>query len=158
MISLIPMTEFDYQAFLAAAINGYAQDNIDSGRWTIDDAIERSTIETTGYLPQGLQTADNYLYNINCIDSDLTVGYLWAASEEKYGHQSMFVCDIEIKTNFRRQGYAAAAFCELEAITARMGIDRIGLHVFGHNEAAQALYKKLGYEVTGINTQKKLGA
>ena len=158
MISLVPMTEDDYQVFLVAAIHGYALDNIESGRWTSDEAMERSTTETTGYLPQGLQTTDNYLYNINRIDNDLTVGYLWVATEEKHGHQSIFVYDIEIQANFRRQGYAAAAFIELETVTARMGIDRIGLHVFGHNEAAQALYRKLGYEVTGVNMQKKLGA
>ena len=152
------MTESDYQSFLEIAIAGYAQEGVDSGRWTVTEAIEKSKTETMGYLPKGLKTPDNYLFDIRKIDSELSVGYLWAATEEKHGHQSMFIYDIEIKPNFRRRGYAAAAFYELEVISKKMGIDRIGLHVFSHNSAAQELYKKLGYSVTGINMQKSLGA
>jgi hypothetical protein len=33
----------------------------------------------------------------------------------------------------------------------------IGLHVFGDNLGAHALYAKLGYGVTGINMLKRLG-
>jgi RimJ/RimL family protein N-acetyltransferase len=44
----------------------------------------------------------------------------------------------------------------LESIVGALGLGRIGLHVFRHNPGAQALYEKLGYEVTGTNMQKRL--
>ena len=37
-----------------------------------------------------------------------------------------------------------------------LGVQRIGLHVFGHNTGAQALYARLGYGVTGLNLLKPL--
>ena len=38
-----------------------------------------------------------------------------------------------------------------------MGIDTVGLHVFGYNHAARTLYEKMGYQVTGIGMTKTLG-
>ena len=37
-----------------------------------------------------------------------------------------------------------------------LGVDDIALHVFAHNEAAQALYRALGYLTTGINMRKRI--
>ncbi|WP_045860273.1 GNAT family N-acetyltransferase [Teredinibacter purpureus] len=157
-VLLEPMKEADYSLFIEAAVAGYAQEGVDAGRWTVNESIKKSRAETMSNLPQGLETPGHYLFDIKTLSNDLSVGYLWAATEEKHGHQSMFVYDIAIKPECRRRGYAVAAFCELEIVSARMGIDSIGLHVFSANSAAQALYRKLGYEVTGVNMQKKLGA
>jgi ribosomal protein S18 acetylase RimI-like enzyme len=35
-------------------------------------------------------------------------------------------------------------------------VDRIGLHVFGHNERASSLYRKMGYEVTDLTMYKEI--
>ena len=37
-----------------------------------------------------------------------------------------------------------------------MGLHKMGLHVFGHNLAARALYEKLGYVPVNINMEKQL--
>ena len=37
-----------------------------------------------------------------------------------------------------------------------LGLRDIGLHVFAHNDGAQALYHALGYEVTGLNMRKAM--
>jgi ribosomal protein S18 acetylase RimI-like enzyme len=108
-------------------------------------------------MPQGLVTPDNYLYEVKASESGPTVGVLWFAIEEKNGLRNAYVYDIEIYTPHRRQGHALQAFVLLEPIVAALGLDRIGLHVFRHNPGAQAMYEKLGYEVTGINMQKRLG-
>jgi hypothetical protein len=49
----------------------------------------------------------------------------------------------------------AAGRCLPEGALA-MVLARIGLHVFGHNPGAQALYAQLGYGVTGLNMAKPL--
>ena len=46
---------------------------------------------------------------------------------------------------------------QLELIVTALGLSTIGLHVFGHNRGARALYAKLGYGVTGINMMKNIG-
>jgi ribosomal protein S18 acetylase RimI-like enzyme len=37
----------------------------------------------------------------------------------------------------------------------QMDVESVGLHVFGDNITAQELYKKMGFEITGIHMQKK---
>ena len=51
---------------------------------------------------------------------------------------------------------AFRAFLAVEAEARRLGLAGIGLHVFGHNTGAQALYAKLGYVPTHINLYKPL--
>ena len=147
-----------YDAYFQAAVAGYAEDNVASSRWPREGALERSRADFESSLPQGLETPDNYLFEIKTAETGATVGALWFAVEEKHGLRSAFVYDIEIKPEWRRQGYAVRAFQALEPLVAALGLSTIGLHVFGHNPGAQALYAKLGYAVTGINMAKHLGA
>jgi ribosomal protein S18 acetylase RimI-like enzyme len=37
-----------------------------------------------------------------------------------------------------------------------MNVESVGLHVFGDNIAAQALYKKVGFQITDIQMKKTL--
>jgi ribosomal protein S18 acetylase RimI-like enzyme len=36
------------------------------------------------------------------------------------------------------------------------GFEQLGLHVFGHNKIARALYESLGFETTNMVMSKKL--
>ncbi|KAB2854509.1 MAG: GNAT family N-acetyltransferase, partial [Anaerolineae bacterium] len=51
---------------------------------------------------------------------------------------------------------ATQAMLALEDEVKKVGLDSIGLHVFGHNQSAYALYQKIGYETTNIVMAKKL--
>jgi len=51
---------------------------------------------------------------------------------------------------------ATAAFAALEGEARARGLAGIGLHVFGHNPGARALYEKLGYETTNLHMFKKV--
>lgn len=64
--------------------------------------------------------------------------------------------DFLVYEPYRRCGYGWQALQALEQNVRALGLDTIGLHVFGHNHAARALYEKAGYEVTNINMAKKL--
>jgi ribosomal protein S18 acetylase RimI-like enzyme len=147
-----------YDAYFQAAVAGYAEDNVASSRWPREGALERSRADLESSLPQGLATPDNYLFEIKVTETGSAVGVLWFAVEERHGIRSAFVYDIEIKPECRRQGHAARAFQALEPLVAALGLSTIGLHVFGHNPGAQALYAKLGYAVTGLNMAKHLDA
>lgn len=158
MTVLVPMSAQAYVPYLEAAVAGYAKDNVESGRWPEEGALARSQADFDSSLPQGLETPNNYLFEIKATEAGPAVGVLWFAVEEKHGLRSAFVYDVEIAPEFRRQGHAEAAFEALERLVRALGLSSIGLHVFGHNPAAQALYGKLGYGVTGINMRKNLGA
>ena len=155
---LAPMRPEAYSAYLEAAIAAYADDNVASGRGPREGALERSRADFADSLPQGLATPDNYLFEIKTEDSGPTIGALWFAVEERHGMRGAFVYDLEIHAEWRRHGHATRAFEALESLVAELGLSSIGLHVFGHNPGAQALYTKLGYGVTGVNMAKNLGA
>jgi len=150
------MSEDTFQHYRDAAIAGYAEDNVASGRWPAEGALVRSQADFASSLPQGLETPDNYLYEVKADESGPTVGFIWFAVVDKNGLKSAFVYDVEIKPPFRRQGHAEGAFAALEPLVRALGLSSIGLHVFNHNPGAQALYRKLGYEVTSLNMQKSL--
>jgi RimJ/RimL family protein N-acetyltransferase len=155
-VFLAPMSAAAHADYVEAAIAGYAEDNVASGRWPAEDALARSRADFDASLPQALETPDNYLLEIRTAGTGLTVGSIWFAVQEKHGLRTAFVYDVEIRPGYRRQGYATAAFQALEPLVRDLGLTSIGLHVFGHNSGAQALYGKLGYEVTGVNMQKRL--
>ena len=157
MSVLIPMSAETFVHYQAAAVAGYAKENVDSGRWPKDGAIERSQADFAASLPQGLSTPDNYLFEITAGNDGECVGYIWFAVVEKNGLRSAFVYDVEIKPEFRRKGHAEAAFNALEPLVLKLGLLSIGLHVFSQNTGAQSLYRKLGYGVTSVNMLKHLG-
>jgi len=156
MTTLVPMLQEVFATYLESAIAGYADDNVASGRWPAEGALARSRTDFENSLPQGLATPDNFLFEIKSELGGPTVGFLWFAVVEKNGIRSAFIFDVEVKPEFRRQGHARAAFQAVEPIVRGLGLSSIGLHVFGHNPEAQALYNSLGYGITGINMLKAL--
>jgi ribosomal protein S18 acetylase RimI-like enzyme len=158
MIQLVPMTEAEYQTYLAAMIREYADDHIQAGRWQPDEALERAAEEFRQYLPEGVATTDNYLYCLKDEALGMKVGILWLARIKRGVQPIMFIYDIAIDEPQRRKGYGEQAMRAAEERAKALGLDTIALHVFGHNHAARALYEKLGYQITNINMAKKLTA
>jgi ribosomal protein S18 acetylase RimI-like enzyme len=150
------MNSNSFASYRILAATGYAEENVASGRWPKEGSLERSFEDFDESLPQGLATPNNFIYEIHDEATSTVVGTIWFAVITKNGMTSAFVYDIEIKTEYRRRGHARAAFTALEALVKSLGLSSIGLHVFGQNSAAQALYSSLGYGITGINMLKTI--
>ena len=157
MTILTPMPPPSFARYRDSAAKGYADDNVAAGRWPEAGALQRSYDDFDESLPQGLDTPDNYIFEIRDEVTNTIVGEIWFAIVVKNGIRSAFVYDLEVHPEFRRQGHARAAFIALEPLVESLGLSSIGLHVFGHNPVAQALYSSLGYGVTGINMRKTVG-
>jgi ribosomal protein S18 acetylase RimI-like enzyme len=145
-----------YAQFLDEAVTGYTKDNVVAGRWPAGEALELSRAEFVRLLPAGLETADNRIYEIEDEASGQAVGFVWLAFMPKGTMKSAYVYQVVVQAEFRRLGHARAALQSLEAIAASEGASNIGLHVFQHNPAAQALYAALGYRVNSVNMLKPL--
>jgi ribosomal protein S18 acetylase RimI-like enzyme len=157
MTVLVPMSAESYSDYLQGAVAGYAKDNIDAGRWPEEGALARSLADFRSSLPKGLETPDNYLFEIKAVANGPTVGFIWFAIEETHGMRHAFVYDIEVKPAYRRHGYATGALAAIESRARELGVSSIGLHVFAHNPGAQALYAKFGFDVVSINMRKDIG-
>jgi ribosomal protein S18 acetylase RimI-like enzyme len=152
---LVSMTEADYARFVADAIPGYAADKVASGQWAEERALELSRAALDELLPHGRQTAGNHFFTV-VDEQSRPVGSLWIATKEQAGRPIAYIYDIRIRPECRRMGHATRALRAAENEARRLGANGIGLHVFGHNAEARALYEALGYRATNINMFKPL--
>jgi len=150
-MKLKKLTTEEYQTYIHSAITDYANELITSGIVECDKALQQSKSTFDSLLPNGENTKNQYLYQ--AYDNDINVGFIW------YGFRNpkdAFIYDFFIDETKRRQGYGkkVLSLCEQDAI--EKGAKTIGLHVFGHNKAARALYESIGYVATSIQMRKDL--
>jgi ribosomal protein S18 acetylase RimI-like enzyme len=156
MIKLVHMDESAFQFFLGQATRDYAEDKIKAGAWDPEIAMKLSEEAITQSLPKGLNTDGAYLYSIVEISSDSQVGYIWFNVSEGRGGREAFIYDFYIFEPYQSKGYGKQAMIALDEEAREMNVTRIGLHVFGQNNRAFELYKKMGYTVTDITMSKDL--
>jgi ribosomal protein S18 acetylase RimI-like enzyme len=150
------MTQSEFEAYLQSAIREYADEKVRAGNWQPAEAMQRSEQEYAKLLPDGLETKNEHLYSIVDDARARPVGMIWFERKEGSARPLAFLYDFIIYEEFRRKGYGRRALAALEAKVKEMGLDKISLHVFGHNKAAFELYSKLGYKVTNILMSKEV--
>ena len=150
MITLQPLEQEDFDRFLEQEIRGYAEDHVRNGNWPAESALERSRQAFEHYLPDGIHSKDQFLYSI--VDDHTKIGVLWVQVKD----QKAFIFDFVIDEAFRGKGYGKQALIAMDEKLISMGVESVGLHVFGDNITAQELYKKMGYQITDIQMKKDL--
>ena len=154
MITLTPMTQSEFDAFLAQAVPEYAADNVRAGYWDESEALEKSRKEFETLLPQGVQSENHFLYSI--YDGEEAVGMIWMRANMDRPVKSGFIFDIRVEDKFRGKGYGKQAMLLIEEKARELGLKSIGLHVFAYNTVAKNLYEGIGYETTSLNMIKQL--
>lgn len=145
-----------FEAFAEASVATYADDNIRAGRWPSEVALERARNEFNRLLPQGLETPDHFIFEIEDEAYPRPVGFLWFAIVENNGGRWGYIYHVRIHPEFRGRGHARAALAHIERFALDKGVTTMGLHVFSFNTGAQALYRSIGYGITGMNMLKPL--
>ncbi len=153
-VSLRKMTEAEFVTWKAYSIDEYAKDKMKALGIDMSEAMKLSNESFAQLLVDGFATADNHFFTIER-DDDFC-GWLWFATKSEWGVTSAFVYDLEVKSEYRRQGIAAAAMRLLETEAQACGASKIALHVFGQNEGARDLYAKVGYTITDYSMAKTL--
>ena len=153
-VRFVPFKDVDYRAWLIQAIPDFALTNVQEGRWTLAESIEKSKEAHASLLPHGLHTPGHHFVHLRDAESGERVGALWWEESDKGSGRQACVYNIEIDEAARRRGYGRAAFLELERVARERGIRHLALHVFGHNHGARRLYDELGFEPTSITLRK----
>ncbi|MDR4469690.1 MAG: GNAT family N-acetyltransferase [Nitrospira sp.] len=156
MITLVPMSEVDFPSFEAEWISFYADANVRAGHWPASSAIALAQEEFRRQLTSGLSTPGHRIYHICEQQRRQKVGSVWFGEFQAEGVRTGFISSIYINPEHRRQGYAKAALALIEEQSMAQGLTSVELHVFCQNVAAQALYRSLGYNVTGFHMVKPL--
>lgn len=150
-VALVPMTEEEFGPYLEAGIREFAQQKMISGEWSERDAVALSEADHARLLPDGLKTPDQHLYTVRDAGSAETVATIWLALRPKGGRTEGYIYDIEVHERYRGRGYGRATMLAGIDKARELGADTVGLHVFGHNAPARALYTSLGFVETNVS-------
>lgn len=156
MVRLEKMAAEDFDTYIEKLTANYAKDNVRSGRWTREEALEKSVSQINSLLPEGIETQNHVFFSIVDEGTGDAVGYIWLHVAPGEGPKKAFIYDLIIFEKFRKRGYGRAALVALEEYAKEKRIASISLHVFAHNAAALSLYRKMGYEVTSMNMKKNI--
>lgn len=157
MVRLENMNDSDYDEYVKSGVKNYADENVKSGAWTPEEAMEKATEQFKGFLPKGKNTENNYFFNIVDEATSKKIGILWYAYFPRGNERSGgFIFDIIVYDEFRGKGLGKETMLALEEKAREMGHEKIGLHVFAHNKVAVNLYEKVGYKVTDLMMYKDL--
>ncbi len=159
MIRLQHTTQEEWQSIMQNEITLYAEEQIRTGNWAQDDAIDRARAQYAKMLPDGVNTKGHHIYHIVARQTDELVGFIWYEARVNASPPHVFICNLHIFEPFRRRGFAAAAMRALEEHVQREhALNRIQLHVFGQNASARSLYTSVGYQETHVIMAKELEA
>ena len=153
-IEVVPMSVERFSRFASDAEQGFAQELAATGRVSLEDAVEEARRQFRTELPDGVDTEGQELFTAT-VDGE-EVGVLWLARRTRGGAPHGFILDIEVDAAHQRRGYGRALMHAAERETRRMGAVSLGLHVFGGNAPAVALYEQLGYRRLQELVVKKL--
>ncbi|MGA4847739.1 GNAT family N-acetyltransferase [Streptomyces sp. G5(2025)] len=144
-----PMTEGEYEPWLARAKRSYARNWIDRGVPEAQ-AHAKSEADYAELLPRGPATPGTVLSVLT--QGGAGVGTLWLKLRDDDG----FVYGVVVHEDRRGRGHGRSLMLLAEAQTRAAGRDRIGLNVFAGNAPALCLYDSLGYEPVSYFLYKPL--
>jgi ribosomal protein S18 acetylase RimI-like enzyme len=157
-ITLDPMTDEEFTAWVEPTIRDYAAQHVAAGNWPAEDALELARTQTLTLLPDGVRTREQYLYTTRDAATGAQVGVLWINVRSKAGRTEAFIYDIVIDEERRGQGYGRATMLACVERARELGAQSVGLHVFGDNAVARKLYTSLGFVETDVQMSLPLTA
>jgi len=153
MVELFPMTPAEFEAYREYALDDYTR----AGRQGTWPSAKVAQEQFEKLLPEGLKTTNQHLLSIKTGDSSSLVGFIWLTVIHRHTGPEAFILDFVIFPESRRQGYGTEALLRAERYALNLGVESLSLNVFSHNQAAQALYEKMGFRPTNIRMSKRIG-
>ncbi|MEK2646180.1 GNAT family N-acetyltransferase [Bdellovibrio sp. BCCA] len=156
MIELRKMSAPEFSDYMKYAISNYAAEKQKGEGHSPEDALKISQEAYARQLPQGLETPDQFLFSVIEKATGNSVGILWIAKKFNGEKPYAFIYDIELKPDHRGKGLGKILMNLMEDEVRKLGCSSVGLHVFGHNTSAIALYEKSGFYTTNRMMKKDL--
>jgi mycothiol synthase len=145
-LELVALTEADLAARRPGMIAGFAASVADNFAVSPEQAEAEAVRQLEQVLPAGAATEGQLLFR--AVDDDgAEVGFLWLSLPGTFFPELAWLAEIEVAADRRGRGHGTQMIAAGEAELRERGIDRLGLHVFGHNTGAQRLYDRLGYRI-----------
>jgi ribosomal protein S18 acetylase RimI-like enzyme len=153
-IRLETIAESEFADFLESLPPWYAEERSAADRIPKAVAERYARQQHAELLPQGYQTPGHRFFRIVEAATGQPVGSLWLRLDAGSGEAYLY--SLLVAPDHRRKGYASAALDAVARLARAAGCARLALNVFAHNAAAQALYRKLGFQVVSLRLLKPL--
>jgi ribosomal protein S18 acetylase RimI-like enzyme len=153
---LVQMSPEEFDVRSAALRERYAN-NLQTRRgMTVEAAQAEAVSQMQTVLPEGTRT-DKAILRTAEVDG-VPVGWVWVMLPGAVGHPEMaWLHNIDVDAEHQGKGYGRAVMRAVEAELEQLGVERLGLNVFGHNTRAIRLYESLGFEVMTQQMSKSVG-
>ncbi len=156
-LRLRPMTADEFREYYPHSVAAYAEDMVRNVKLSPEVAHERAVTALQGLLPEALSTPGHRL-TVAEDEGGERVGMLWFARlTTPSGTEVAYLFDVEVEETMRGRGLGRRLMELLEEEVAALGLSRIELNVFGHNDVARRLYEDLGYVEISRQLFKELG-
>jgi ribosomal protein S18 acetylase RimI-like enzyme len=156
-LRLRPLRDDEVPEFIEALRDGYVRALETDAGLSAAEAEEKAAADHAGLFPEGRPQADHHLYVVER-ETGEPVGHLFWAKRSAPGSGSRaFLYDVYIDEPFRGRGFGRQAMELLEEEVRAAGLPGLDLNVWGGNDLARSLYRKLGFEERAIFMSKELG-
>lgn len=155
MIRLRPMTAAERTAFLQGSLLPYAGD-IERNFDVSSEAAMAKASEDVGRRIDGAGDPDDRFQVAEDRASNEVVGQLWWGPNEHLGVRRAYVYYVVVEPAARGRGYGRAIMGAFAEAARREGYVELALHVFGDNDVARAMYRKLGYVDSSVVMRRSL--
>jgi len=154
LVTLQPMSQTDYDVLMEKSIQRYAEEKVRAGTWEEEESLANAEEQFDRLLPEGLLTEHHELWNL--LNGEEAIGWVWLCYDPNHPQKEGFIYNFFLFETYRGKGFAKQAIAALEEEARSLGVQKLSLHVFAHNQIARSLYEKTGFEETGIYMSKPL--
>lgn len=149
------MTEAEYSSYRESGCRNYALSKAKEEKIPMAEATRLAEESFSNLLPEGVQTPFQFLFVIENKQQQ-PVGHIWFGRKTNFDAHYAWIYDIEVYPEFRGKGFGRGAMIAIEEEIKKVGLDSIGLHVFGTNRNARQLYQEMGFQETNVVMRKDL--
>jgi ribosomal protein S18 acetylase RimI-like enzyme len=150
VVALRPLREDEYDAWDAAHRLEYEHGLVEFAGMSPGDARAKVDRDVPSVLPDGLETADVWIWAAEAEGRRVGTVFLGRRGED------LWLYDITIDADERGKGHGRAAMLALEEEVRQLGARSVTLNVWGGNEIARGLYRSLGYVEESVHMRKRL--
>ena len=151
-----PMTDAEFAEWQDDLARAYADEQVQSGNWAPEEALNRAREDSATRLPQG-RASPGMLFLLGMGPDGEPVGRIWLSVEHPKGTADCaFLYDIEVDGAHRGQGCGRTLLTAAEEAARSRGASALELNVFDGTATAIALYESAGYVVVQQQLRTRL--
>jgi ribosomal protein S18 acetylase RimI-like enzyme len=155
-VRLRPLHDDELRSFLDGLHDEYVEELVEDASMSREDAEAKASSDHAALFPDRKPQPDHHMYVVER-ETGEPVGHLFWAKRQAPGSTSRaFLYQIYIGEPFRGRGYGRQAMALLEEEVRSEGLPGIDLNVWGGNDLARSLYRRLGFEERAIFMSKEL--